>query len=438
MRAPAAAGERASRVPHPTAFEKGAILLLVGFLLVFPKGGIKVAGVPLTWGYIALALVFLWFPLAILLGRSAPVAKLRLLVPAMLLPFQAAVWMGLLANGIVDFGFAISLVVTFFFIPWMMVLILGIHLDRIDLRFLFGLIRVGVFAVSVYGIFLFFYRLKTGSFIEIPYLTVNAGDVGALEDKFIDRGGVFKLISTYNNGNIYGVSILILLPLYAWLERSPARQLVVKFALLLTLSRTVWAGLILYEILQRLYVRRISLRTVAVLAGSLAVVLGGLWYALNLMGWDMAFLFDRRLGGRIGQLSALETATVLPGTPFEAILEIVYLSVLHNFGIVGLAAFLVGMTAPVLLHLAGALPFSATEYKRGLVTGLVVYLVVAMSDGALLFIPVMVFYWFVVSLLLSGNPSFLLYGERESAAGASAAREARRTGGLPAPAGAGA
>jgi hypothetical protein len=393
-------------VPAPTRFEKAAIGLLVAFLLVFPKGGIKLGGVPLTWGYIVLGLAFAWLPLALLLGRSAPVRTVRLLVPALLVPFQLVVWWGLLANGTDGMGFAISLVVSFFFIPLMLVLVLGIHLDRIDLRFLFRLVRWGVFAVAVYGIFLFFYRLKTGTFIEVPFLTVNAGDVGGLEDKYIDRGGVFKLISTYNNGNIYGVSMLTLLPLYAWLERSVPRQLVVKFSLLLTLSRTVWVGLILFEVLHRVWVKRISPRAIAMLLASLLVVLGGLWYALDLMGWDAAHLFDRRLGGRVGQLAALEEATVLPHTRFRDILEIVYLGILHNFGIVGLAAYVLAMTGPLLLYAARLLPFARTEYKRSLAAGLAIYLVVSMSDGALLFIPVMVFFWFVASLLLSDNPSF--------------------------------
>ncbi len=390
----------------PGRWEKGVIAVLVAFLLVFPKGGIKLAGVPLTWGYIFLGLAFAWLPLALLLGRSASVRTVRLLALALLVPFQLVVWWGLLANGTDGMGFAISLIVSFFFIPPMLVLVLGIHLDRIDLGFLFRLIRWGVFAVAVYGIFLFFYRLRTGAFIEVPFLTVNAGDVGGLEDKYIDRGGVFKLISTYNNGNIYGVSILTLLPLYAWLERSVPRQLAVKFSLLLTLSRTVWVGLILFEVLHRVFVKRISPRAVAVLLASLLVVVAGLWYALDLMGWDAGHLFDRRLGGRVGQLAALEEATVLPHTRFRDVLEIVYLGILHNFGIVGLGAYLLAMTGPLLLYAARVLPFARTEYKRSLAAGLVLYLVVSMSDGALLFIPVMVFFWFVASLLLSDNPSF--------------------------------
>jgi hypothetical protein len=139
----------------------------------------------------------------------------------------------------------------------------------------------------------------------------------------------------------------------------------------------------------------------------LALVGGGIAYAMTLIGRDMGFLFDANLGGRINQLDALNSARLLPESRFDAIYEIVYLSVIQSFGLLGLGAFLLAMIAPVALHLFGALPFSATAYKRNLSAGLMTYLVVAMSDGALLFIPVMAFYWFVVSLLISDNDSFI-------------------------------
>jgi hypothetical protein len=401
------APETAPPHPLPSRLERGVILVLVSFLLVFPKGGIKLAAVPLTWGYVALGLVSLWFPVALWFGRPGRVRDVRLLMLGALVPFQVVIWLTLLVNGILNVGYTISLVVAYFFLPVAFVLILGVHLDRIHLGYLFRLIRWGVFAVAVYGIFLFFYKIGTGEFIEIPYLTVNIGDVGQLEDKYINRGGIFKLISTYNNGNLFGVSILLLLPLYAWLEKSAVRVTVVKLSLLLTLSRTVWIGLLVYEVVHRLYVRRISTRNLLTLLAVLSVLVAGVWYALvGLMGREVAFLFDSNLGGRLAQLDALETASVLPAEPFMWIREIVYLSVLETFGFVGLAVFMVGMLTPLAAHLLGALPFAGTSYKRSLAAAIMVYLVVSISDGGVLFIPVMAFFWFVVSLLLSDNRSF--------------------------------
>jgi hypothetical protein len=275
------------------------------------------------------------------------------------------------------------------------------------LDYLFRLIRGGVLTVAAYGIALFFWRILTGDFIEVPYLTVNAADYGTMEtEKYNNRGGIFKLISTYNNGNIYGISILLLLPLYAYLEKCPFRAAIVKLSLILTLSRTVWMGLLLYEMVHRLYVRRVSARTVFALFGAVGLVGGGIWYSLTLMSGSTGFLFDRGLGGRLGQFRALESVGALPNAPFIWIAEIVYLSVAEGFGIVGLVAFLIGMGAPLAAHFMGVVPFANTVYKRSLAAALVVYLFVALSDGALLYIPVMAFYWFVVSLLLSDNRSF--------------------------------
>ena len=388
----------------PTPLHKVWISALVLFLLVFPKGGIKVGGVPMTWGYAALAAASLVPLLALLGGRSQALARVRLVVLAGLVPFQLIGWGAFLAHGTESIGFAASFFVAFFFLPVVFLLLLGSFIDRIDPAFLLRWLRRGVLAVAVYGIFLFAYKIATGSFVEVPYLTVNAGDVGTLEDKYIDRGGVFKLISTYNNGNLYGISILMLLPLYAALEPSFLRNGVVKASLVLTLSRTVWAGLIFYELVSRVYVRRISLRNLAVLLLSLLLVAVGVWYALDLLGVGTAFLLDRTLGGRHGQWRELEGMTLLPAVRFESILEIVYLSILQNFGVVGLASFLCAMSLPLLLYASRALPLPHTLRMRSIACGLVIYLFVSLSDGAILYIPVMAFYWFLVSLLISCNP----------------------------------
>ncbi len=406
---------------QPSSVAKGVIVFLVIFLLVFPKGGIKLGDIPLTWGYLGLAIGAFWLPIALLLGHPLRLRRVRLLVLAAQIPFQLVIWLTLLSQGTRGMGFAISLVVTFFFLPAMFVGVLGVHLDRIRLEFLFRLIRGAVVFVAAYGIFLFFYKLLIGSFVEIPYLTVNAGDMGELEtSKFIDRGGVFKLISTYNNGNLYGISILLILPLFAWLEHRASRLALVKLSLVLTLSRTIWFGLIVYEIMHRLYVRRVSIQGVATLGSALLFVALGIGYALSLMGFDASFIFDRNLGGRLTQFDALESVAVLPGRPFETIGEIVYLSVMQSFGAVGFVAFLIAITAPLGAHFLGVLPFRDSDYKRSLAGALVVYLVIAVSDGGMLYIPVMAFFWFVVSLMLSDNPSF---GDIEGApSGASPSR----------------
>ncbi|MCK4632345.1 MAG: hypothetical protein KAT79_03690 [candidate division Zixibacteria bacterium] len=75
------------------------------------------------------------------------------------------------------------------------------------------------------------------------------------------------------------------------------------------------------------------------------------------------------------------------------------MSILKNFGLLGLILFLLMMVTTIILSLDARSPL-----KRALLAGTVLYLMLAMSDGAIMFIPVMAVYWFVVSLLISRNP----------------------------------
>lgn len=392
----------------PPPLERAGFVFLVLFLLVFPKGGIVLGGIPVTWGYVGLGALSLTFGVALVRGTSGALSRSRLIVLGLLAPFQLVSWASFLFLGVESVAWVVSFVVSLFFLPTVFLLAFGHHLDHVDLRWLFRLMRRGVFCIAVYGIALFIFKLTTGSFIEIPLLTVNLADVGTLEDKHIDRGGIFKLISTYNNGNLYGISVLILLPLYSWMERSKFRLWVVKGSLVLTLSRTVWIGLILAEMLQRLYVRRPTIRAVLFLVGSLIAVAVGVWYTVvHILGLDPGvFLLDTKLGGRASQLDVFERASVFPAIPFLILWEIVYLSILEYFGVIGLFTFVAALVAPVVLHLSGGVPEHRSEYKRALASGLMVYVVIAMADAGMLNIPVMAFFWFIVSLLVSNNPTW--------------------------------
>ncbi|MEK5323378.1 hypothetical protein [Aeribacillus sp. FSL M8-0254] len=385
------------------------VFLLVSFLVIFPKGGVKVAGIPLTWGYFLLGLVSITGLLGLLLKKVKTFNKYHLLTLSATLPFQVSAVSTLLLNGIGDIGRSLSLIISFVFIPWMFLFVFSHYLDKMDLTFLLDFLRNAIFLVALYGVFLFFYKLETGRFIEIPYLTVNADDVGNMENKFINRGGIFKLISTYNNGNIYGVSLLMLFPLYNLLEKSKFKKIIVNLSFILTLSRTVWFGLIIYHILYSIYIKRININNFISTLSFMLIVFTGIYWSLKLMGFEWSFVFDERLGGRIEQFDYLENISFFPSEPFLGIAEVVYLSVIRFFGISGFCFFMLAMCSPLVLHFLRKVPFNRTPFKKSLALGLTLYLIVSLSDGAMLLIPVMAFYWFIVALFLSNNPSFKYY-----------------------------
>lgn len=326
------------------------------FLLLFPKGGFKVGEIPVTWSYLLLAGATLFRPLLI--------SKERVQAFLCVIPFQCIVAYTLIAHGAVAQTWVVALLVNFFLLPMAFFL----FLPSMDLRPV-----KAVFWVALYGLLLFGYQTVTGEFFEIPFLTSNYGDLGLLSEKSNLRAlGISKLISTYNNGNIYGLCILMLLPLYSRMEDSRLKKFLVKLSLFLTLSRTVWVGLLIHE----LFIEK-SVKKALFCVG---LVFGLLYW----LGYDPSFLWDHTLGGRLEQFDLLQDLTLFPSKPFECIHEIVYVGILSSFGLVGLFAFLLAMVGP--------LCFAPRVVRCGLIN----YLFISCSDGAILLIPVMAIYYMML------------------------------------------
>lgn len=377
------------------------ITLLIVFLMIFPKGGVKLEGIPLTFGYMLFAVVAIAATiLNFVQGRLSSLTKPQIAILAAMGCFQCVVSLTLIENGYTDKGFLIALLISLFFIPIALIYFLLPQLKKLNLDLLLSLIRLSVSVVSIYGICLFIYKTITGDYIEIPFLTVNADDVGFMDEKYNNRGdGIFKLISTYNNGNIYGVSLLIVLPLFCLIESSLLKRMIVKFSLVLTLSRTVWIGLVVFELLSHrdLSVKKGTDRLLGL------IILGFIIYlCLELMGQKMDFIFDKDLGGRIDQFQQF-SFSVTSNKTFEAISEIVPLSMLDQFGLIGLLTFLTYMLMPVIVWFMGLVPYHRSAYKKSLAMGLLIYCIIMFSDGAISYIPVMMFYWVIVALLLTPN-----------------------------------
>lgn len=298
------------------------------------------------------------------------------------------------------------MVISFIVFPILFLILFPSGLCFINKDLMYVVLKYSIFFASVYGIAQFFFTLKTGQFWEIPYLTVNADDVGLIGEKFNDRGGIYKLVSSYNNGNIYGVCILMLLPLYSVLEDSLFMKSLVKISLLLTLSRTVWFGLLVIELLSYINIsdgdgKRGFKRYVYFFFGFLFVLMA-LWFVIGAMGFDTRFLFDKDLGGRADQLRVFQHFELFPVDVFRPIEEMVYFSVLKQFGVIGLFSFLVMMMAPMIfVKLSGGL---RSKESKATALGIFIYLIVAGIDGAISYIPVMAIYWMLNSFLVFGLP----------------------------------
>jgi hypothetical protein len=234
-------GENWTNSAHTLKYAYVVVTLI--FLFAFPKGGIKENSLPITWGYL---LLFLPCPFYLFSIAKNRIFSARLLTYLLTLPFS--VWSVLILSlsdksSLVFVRFS-SFIISFIFMPFILLLIFGDILDRLWFqKILKNTFKVCIRFVVLFGIFHFFYKLITGIYFEIPFLTINADDYGMTPTKMNLRNDyVSKLISTYNNGNIFGISMLIISPLYLSIEKRRIFVSLLGIALLLTLSRTVWIG----------------------------------------------------------------------------------------------------------------------------------------------------------------------------------------------------
>ncbi len=368
--------------------------LLITFLLVFPKGGFKLGAIPFTWGY----LLLISFSGFLALKTQYILTKERLIVLMCLLPFQILCILSLFINGTPATELSFAFLVHIVALPYIFLLFFAESLERINQTYLFTLIKRGVFFVSIYGIIIFFYKLFIGNSFEIPLLTSTFNAHVEEINKFNNRGSVFKLTSTYNNGNIYGICILMLLPLYKTLERSILKIRLVHLSLILTLSRTVWIGLIFVEIFYLIYVKR-NRNALFKLILSFILFIATIFLLINVFQFNSNFIWDTTFGGRFLLFPNLSELTFFPSKPFYAT-EQVYLMMANSYGVFGLLLYLLAMTIGIFsFKTHGHLyPHSATN--KAILLGLVSYLFVSIADGAIFLIPTFAFYWCLTSLLL--------------------------------------
>lgn len=393
----------------PSALTQGSTLaticfiLLVVFLIIFPKGGIKAGGLPLTFGY---ALIMLTGGLAFLglpLRQKFNFDGFMLLL--CLVPFQAIIVSSALSFNTPPRGIFIALLISFFVLPIVFYVALLQYVDDVKpgsfRRWYVWALRL----IAAYGILLFFYKYGTGQMIEVPYLTVNLEDVGTIESRMNSRGEFMKLVSTYNNGNIYAACLAILFPVYYYLEKNPIWVLVVVASMILTLSRTGWLLLAVLLVLVSMG-QNINVKVIVRSLLMLMMAAVGIAVMMIAMGQGLDWLLDSGAGGRVEIYDTrLDGVGLFPqkafGTGGFGFGEVAYLGVIVSYGLGGLPAFLLAMFAPIAIGLARLR--SLTGLQRHALLGLIAYAIANISDGAMLLIPSMALFYGMAVILFGCN-----------------------------------
>ncbi len=388
-----------------------ALVLSLLFLVVFPKGGIKIGGIPITWGYLFLAFFALFSAIH---GRFS-FSRNQMIGVLCWLPFQIVSLCTLLHNGAVHSGYCIAFIVTFFFLPFSQFILLGEYTSYFFSEKTLNLLRKCILFVTAYGIVTFLLKTLFGYFLHIPLLTMNYSDLATFESsKCIERGSLFKLISTYTNGNLYGVCLLILAPLYYQIETRSWPRFLIRLSFLLTLSRTVWVGHVIFEILYFLFFTKKK----PIYFLYLGVLVSGIFVLISLLLPKITdvslteFVFDSTLGGRLSEEKWGIVPSLFSDKPFLNIAEIVYMGMIENFGMIGLSAYLIGLLSPIVIW--GLSPhLAAIPHHRAVIMGLINYMILSFSDGCILLIPTMAFYFGLSSALLA-TPSDSKMRDRSS------------------------
>jgi len=368
-------------------------VVLAGFALLMvwnvalPKGGVDYQGIPITFGYLALGAATVPSILGLLRRPDVSVFPLVHLicfyVPlGMMALYKALASDASTSNLVVDMAIFLAM-------PTIFLLLFAPFIEDISENQIGIVLKWCIRFVVIWGLMNFILYIITKQLLEIPYITVNAGDLGRIYNKNNRRGALMKLVSSYNNGNIFGVCMVMLAPVYVYFEKS--RLWIVAFcaAIILTLSRTAWFGLAcVFVILTMIGQVRLSRGYVW---AALAAGVAGILLILPLIGWTSDKLVDRKLGGRLHQLTDLEISWF--GAPTVKIQEIVYAGLLQSFGVLGFLVALLALSFAVIYGLATFHRIS--PFRRAALAGCLCYLFAAMSDGAFIFPPVIAIYLFL-------------------------------------------
>lgn len=363
------------------------VILYIIFLFFLPKSGIKISGIPLT---------ALHFNFILLFFSSFILFKVKLNRSLIIFTLFCLYYIPIYLYYIIFMDFKIQPFfiefITYVITP--LIFILFSSNKKISIFFSITaeyILRKWFFIVPLFGLFIFFTTPEN----HIQGLTINYDDYGNFYSKANNRGDYFKLTSTYQNGNIYGISILMLAPYIIHISNK-YNGFLLYVSLFLTLSRTVFFGIFLQFFIMIFFIKNLKKKLFSLFILFIMFIMFILYlhYKINI---DITTLFDFSLGGRLGESAKHNFEfNIFPNHQGMITSEMVYLSLLTNYGLAGLILFFLVWSIPIFdKRLKTTL---GIKVKIGLIT----YLFIAFIDGAICYIPTALVYW-TLYIIAVGN-----------------------------------
>lgn len=237
------------RAKHKFLFN--LLLLTIFFNVWFPKAGIKVSGIPLTIGIVFFVVLSALWGLSRIRNKTKINKLHRLIIIAQLFFLFRMIISYMCGIKVTDMvEYAIPLIIFPFILFYVTDLVdTSEKYDKIMSLLICGFIFLCIYSIlqAIFGI----------GKIDIPGLTVNYTDYKTLGTNWFMKknNGIqvenAKIVATYQNGNVFGIGLLIIFPIiYDWSLKKGKHSIVFLglFILteLMTLSRTCWIGLVLF------------------------------------------------------------------------------------------------------------------------------------------------------------------------------------------------
>lgn len=403
-------------------YEQGYVnnLLLITLIvnIVIPKAGFKFNDIPITIGNILFAFLVVINIISILkekfsfneiiIGGGIVYWLLRFLI--------------CLCSNYNNTDNLIAYFTTLVIYPAMYFIIKRYFITQNQVDKIIALIDKCLFIVMIYAIIQFIFGIENTA---IPGITVNYTDyIRSPDSWWLDKANGFlggsKIFSTYQNGNIFGLALLLLFPISYRSTNKYSRFKLLLFIIccFLSGSRSTIIGCILYLIIIVVRKRKIAKKT---------FILGTLFLAAAIPVFIKIITLNSNLGllNRIG--NSLNWQVLVNGAgrtanaveyfswlfnkfrPFAFLFgaygsdysggayEMTYICVFLLGGIIGLILFIYPVFN-IVSRIKRKLLANDNEKLRGVYEGIILYFLIAFIEGAYWLPPTALNVWSVISL----------------------------------------
>ena len=405
------------------------LLLTIIINVLIPKAGIKIGEIPLTLGNVLFGMLILIFTFSILFKKEYEISIIELIILfEMIYFFIRIILTCLLVEEFSSLSFSYIIALSIY--PIIYFIIKHYITKRTQVIEIYSIIDKCLVIVFAYAIIQFVFGIGN---TDIPGITVNYSDYiknptawwmyknnGVIEDST-------KMFSTYQNGNIFGLVVLLLFPLcFNNPNRKPQNRIVLLvifiFICLLSGSRTTVLGcavyimILLWNYLKRTKINQKTFMYILLLTVPCIIFLAYFLYKnINSFFVRRALtIFDRNTlingAGRTGSMlkyfnwlfrNTNPAPFVLGGYGFKhdgGAYEMTYVAIFVIGGLIGLILFLI----PIFYSVKKSkiyLNHHNDWMVNGAREGILVYSIAAFVEGAYFLPPTALNVWIVIALI---------------------------------------